>query len=314
MAGLFFLFLLPFCLGGKEVFCEICHTSIKGRYFLINRKPCCSRNCVEEMRRRLLPACALCRRSVERFVKRTSVAGEQVFCTSCNVLPGCFHCKFPAGGGLETLPDSRRICRECRRGAVKDPRRGEELFRKVRSDLKRLLGIGTGHRITFSLADSRKIASLNNRSSHREWGLFVCKKAARTKIVRSRLTGKVLQKTSLPVQKEYFIYILSHLPAGSFAQTAVHELTHDYMEEYFPCIKDPVWCEGAAEYAASLYNIVRKNSGRNQVMEKNDDPVYGEGYRMFRRLIPSSLSPREKAEKLKLLLARKNREEQKRRR
>ena len=308
MTALVFLWMIPFTLAGGELFCRICHGRISGRYFTVNKKPCCSRNCAEEMRRRLLPECYACRRSMERFVKITSHNEERSYCLSCNGRPKCFHCKFPERS-LIRLPDGRRLCRICSHSAVTDRGQAAELFSRTRRNMGRFLGIETPCRISFSLADTRKIASLHKEGGTKEWGLYVCRKRTKMQIVRSTRTGKIIRRQPLPAEKQCFIYILSHLTRDTFSQTAAHELTHDYMEEHFPCIKDPLWCEGAAEYAAFLYNIVTKNSGRNRTIEKNQDPVYGGGFRMIASRIPSHLSPRQKAEHLIKLLAGKNREE-----
>ena len=232
VVALFFLFFLPFSLVAEEVFCHICHSRIQGRYFLINKLPCCSSGCVAEMRRQILPECALCRKSMEKYVTISSPAGgEKSFCIPCSRYAKCFHCKFPRKG-MRRLPDSRRLCQECSRYGIVNSLEADRLFMRTRREFGKLLGLATSHRISFALADVRKMMELNPEGGRKEWGLFHAQTRTETRITRSARTGKVIKQEPLRTEKKYAVWILSHLTPESFATVAVHELTHDYMSEY----------------------------------------------------------------------------------
>jgi hypothetical protein len=71
------------------------------------------------------------------------------------------------------------------------------------------------------------------------------------------------------------------LPEDKFTEVAAHELAHDWMEENFPEVKDPVVVEGWAEYVSSLVNSFFGNEYLNEQKKYNGDPVYGKGYSLI---------------------------------
>lgn len=79
------------------------------------------------------------------------------------------------------------------------------------------------------------------------------------------------------------ITILDHLPRAKMAEVMAHELAHDYMQRRWPYIADAKLKEGFAETVAAAYNHLSGQDAWNYRMEKNPDPIYGDGYRLVRK-------------------------------
>jgi hypothetical protein len=78
------------------------------------------------------------------------------------------------------------------------------------------------------------------------------------------------------------ILILHGLPQEHFSAIAAHELCHSYLfANAFPKL-EPLVEEGVCELASHLWLMRQKTpeaAFRLRLMENNDDPIYGEGYR-----------------------------------
>ena len=66
-----------------------------------------------------------------------------------------------------------------------------------------------------------------------------------------------------------------------FIEVASHELAHDWMQEYYPKISDLKVKEGWAQYIAWRVNKIYGNLDFNTLIEKNKDPIYGDGFRLI---------------------------------
>ena len=80
------------------------------------------------------------------------------------------------------------------------------------------------------------------------------------------------------VSERCTILILDALPRDQFIEVAAHEAAHDWLNHHGRSLP-PSWSEGFPEYVASLVNLRHGNGSRNLRMEKNEDPVYGAGFR-----------------------------------
>ena len=84
---------------------------------------------------------------------------------------------------------------------------------------------------------------------------------------------------------EHIVYILDYMPKFAFAGVFAHELLHVWQNE--KGIKPPKdICEGFCNLGSySVYLDINNEAAKNFInqMEKNPDPVYGEGYRKVKR-------------------------------
>ena len=83
------------------------------------------------------------------------------------------------------------------------------------------------------------------------------------------------------------IHILSHQRPDNFMATAIHELTHDLIADHYPRLKDaPDWVhEGICQYVAATYCRKFQFGDALHVIETSPNPVYGDGYRYFKKTL-----------------------------
>lgn len=276
--------LFPFFLLAQNSECPVCaqcYTPItKGKYYRLNNKTYCSERCMKKV----FPKCYFCGAACLKYWTSTLDPGKKL-CENCKDLPNCFFC-----GKISkhsTVNYGRKFCRECSESAVGDPETAEFLFRKVRREFKNTLGISTTHRITFSIVtpsimEKKKRAKLDPNQT----GLFVYQSKGESIVKYNKRTGRVLSRNH-NIRKYYAIYILTYLPLTEFRRTVVHELTHDWMEENYPHVKNKKINEGVCEYMSWLFLKTKDRNTPNanffaMRIEKNPDPVYGNGFRMIR--------------------------------
>ena len=266
--------------------CTECSRRIRqGTYFRMNGKTYCSKNCLENA----MPKCSICGKILERYMQ-SPVSGKK-YCESCAGKPQCFFCGDIAGTGAGyRITNEMLLCRNCRKSSVSQPRKAYPLFTLIRKQLKERLGISTDHRISFYLTSygvlQRKLAGAPRSGQS---GLYECQTTVRTEKKIDTRTGKTVSSRVSSVLKKHFIYILSSLPDAEYRHAAVHELTHDWLGEYYPHVKDLKIQEGVCEYMAYLFlEDERKNNAGVRLalarMEKNTDPVYGDGFRFIRKI------------------------------
>ena len=252
--------------------CSVCGKKCRGGYSVSDGKVFCSEKCF----RKVLPVCTICGRPTASWSAPED--GSYIACPECRKNPPCFVCGVPRTG--RKLPDGRTICRQCRGGAVTDPEEAKRHFRKVRRELRERFDISTGHRIEFALTDRERLHRLagNRSDSTRELGLFVHHVRRRT-VKRRDPKGRVISQKTETVAESFNIYALDYLTREYLEYVCAHELGHDWQVEHYPNIKDPSVREGFAEYVGWLYNRMHGRHQLNRRIEKNVDPVYGDGFR-----------------------------------
>jgi len=179
-----------------------------------------------------------------------------------------FACDLPCRG--ELLPDGRTLCGNCLATAVTDPAEAEKLCREVEREVAGLLGSPGCGRTGFVLCD---LATLNRGREIVPGGKYElgrCNYEYRTRTYPGRKPEIVSERCT--------ILILDTLPRDQFIEVAAHEAAHDWLNHHGRSLP-PSWSEGFPEYVASLVNLRHGNGSRNLRMEKNEDPVYGAGFR-----------------------------------
>ena len=97
------------------------------------------------------------------------------------------------------------------------------------------------------------------------------------------LDGKVIKKDTKRVSES--IYLLNGVCREDLLVTAVHELTHDWLTDYYPGIKvAPLWVEeGACQYISWIYAKQMKFDRQVAKIAAATDDVYGKGFKFFHK-------------------------------
>lgn len=255
--------------------CVECKRDISGRYFTSNDKTYCSEACVQKT----WPKCSLCGKPFRAGVQMAEDPSK-IFCAECAAKTPCFSCRLPAD--CRKLDDGREICPQCFSRAIFDLGPAREIFDEVRQRLRDELKLGTERRIHFqltSLPDLEKRSKDNGINQGIELGLFYHNFTEVTKTITSALPW-IKPKTEIRRTNERFaIYALYGLPKEKLIEVCAHELAHDWMQKNYPGIRDMKIREGWAEYVATKANRLFGNENLNRRIERNPDPVYGDGYR-----------------------------------
>lgn len=306
---LFFLILAAQA-SAENIYCDQCGNRIKegASYITSGSEKYCDYECYEKS----LPRCAVCGKPVkvgyvsegknycsEKCLSTTweicSLCGKRVnkgvhfgnkdgifYCSDCAEKPVCSGCGLP--NDCSVLPDGRNICNKCQSSAVTSLRESIGMIREVRKIMKEEFDIFTDNDIKYRLVDNNELRKLSGHSEM-ELGLFQHEEWKNTEIItKKRLGIKIGEEKNIIMSDSFTIFILTSLPAEKFYDVAAHELAHDWMEMYYPNIRDKVIIEGWAEYAASLVNSFFGREHLNEQKKYNNDPVYGNGYRLLSKI------------------------------
>ena len=200
--------------------------------------------------------------------------------TYCSVhahgLSECYSCHRlicdPLTGGGVRCADGRSICSRCRRTAIDTVAQGQPVLAQVRRSLAKL-GLEIGRVETpLRLVDQNEMKKRSTKAySKQPAGM-----ASHHTVTRD---GQVVERS---VEA---ILILQGLPQEHFAAIAAHELCHTYLfMNEFPEL-EPLIEEGLCELAEYLWLKQQKTpeaAFRLKLMDGNDDPIYGRGFRAAR--------------------------------
>lgn len=265
------------CLAPSLPVCDMCGQSVQGNYFQSNGKTYCCEACYH----RSLPRCAACGQLMSAWLE---IEGKR-YCHTCANDRRCDACGHP--GPSIGLRDGRRICTECWKTAVVEQQDGEQLFRMVRRKMGRALDLATEHEITFHLVSRDDLERISNGSaSGKELGYFQYQAETTTTYFTTRDRNGNEQKrvAGERTDEKYHIYVLYGLPEKRLMEVVAHELAHDWMRANLPRIKAPIFEEGFAEYVAWLVNDSFGHHNLKRRIEENEDPVYGDGFKMMKGL------------------------------
>jgi len=181
-------------------------------------------------------------------------------CFSC----GRLVCDALTGGGVQ-YEDGRVVCNLCRESAVDDRAEGKAILAGVRGTL-RILGIDLGSAtIPLGLVDLHELKEGGSRDL-----------SGNTRTAVWTRSDEIIRRDVEEVS------ILRGLPYEHFGAVAAHELGHAWLFlEEFPELPSRVE-EGICELLAYLWLQQMGTLDaeyRMRVMQHNEDPVYGDGFR-----------------------------------
>lgn len=261
--------------------CVECKREISGRYFTANGKAYCSEACIQKT----WPKCSLCGKPFRSGVQMSEDPAK-VFCAECAAKPQCFSCQLPAD--CRKLDDGREICPQCFSRAIFELGTAREIFDEVRRRLRDELKLGTDRKIYFQLTSLPELEKRSKESGVNqgiELGLFYHNFTEVTRTTTFALPWKKPKTEIIRTNERFAIYVLYGLPKEKLIEVCAHELAHDWMQDNYPGIKDMKIREGWAEYVATKANRLFGNENLNRRIERNPDPVYGDGYRAIAQYV-----------------------------
>jgi hypothetical protein len=190
-----------------------------------------------------------------------------VVCRRCQkAAPRCDVCGVPMGDNHVHLPDGRRTCVHCNQTAIYDQPRAEALFERVARVVTDQIGLGLNVGADFALADHQHLQRLAEEAS------------SDIQSDPSKVVGLFVRKG-----RKRVMYVLSGLPQVLLIQTVAHEWAHAWQGENCPLLKDPLVCEGFAEWTA-YKTLQSMGAVRKMALMEEQNGLYGEGLRRMLEL------------------------------
>lgn len=251
--------------------CAVCNRPIEGRYITANGKNY-HENCYNT---RVAMRCDLCN-AVINGQYHTTFWGEVYCAQHQGKTPECTYCGRYIGdrhnrGGKE-YSDGRQVCNICLKTAVNDEREGRRIMERVRGILARYDIDVDILAIPLHLVDRNELSRAYGKDMHDHSGF--CQ-------------HDFIKSGDRILDQHFQIYVLAGMPKMHFVATIAHELMHVWQYRNSPPDNQLEFCEGSCNYAAWL--VLSNYSGAEasyqmRVLEQNDNPVYGEGFRRVKQL------------------------------
>jgi Protein DA1 len=294
------------CINKTRPKCAVCGRTIN-RMWRFKGKDYCSQACLDK----ILPKCSVCNKPVRKGVsrkgkyycsrecsdstlKKCSMCGGRLrgrymniggsyYCKNCASRPRCFCCQKPADGA--SLSDGRLVCKKCMKNPVTSMEQLKKIHQEVQLLLKDKLKLKTPAEVELRIVDFPTLQKKSpNYSEGIELGLFEYKCKIHTETKKNILMGTETSRT-YKTDEKYIIYILSHLPEYKAKEVMAHELAHAWMQKYYSGISDLKIREGWAQYVAHDANRLMNQAYLNPHIENNKDPIYGDGYRLIKKMV-----------------------------
>lgn len=254
--------------------CAHCHQPFAGRsYYERGGQPYCE-SCYDQLFRQ---RCTVCGNPI-KGTYYTDHWGNSYCKAHENTTPRCFSCgrliaQRLTGGGVR-FRDGRTMCNLCRKTGIDTPEQGRPVLDQVRRTLATFgLDLGTVS-IPLRLGSQSELGN-----STRTATVPVAGKCRTTSWSQQ---GQVIRRE---VEE---ILVLHGLPCEHFAATVAHELGHAWVALNVLSGLPQTVEEGLCELAEHLWlrrQGTPEAARRIQLMEQNEDPVYGAGFRAAQRAL-----------------------------
>ncbi|MBD3401859.1 protein DA1 [candidate division GN15 bacterium] len=170
--------------------------------------------------------------------------------------------------GGTTYRDGRTVCGSCLETAVHDEDEAGMIMREVAGHLAEI-GIEVDPDvIDLHLIDLGEMVSRFGKQSHNLRGFVDYHE-------KTSMLGVVKERT-------IDLYLVTGMPRRHTVTTLAHEMTHVWQYLNGRLATDPLFSEGSCNYAAFLVLLNYPGDETEYVIEtllKDDDPIYGEGFR-----------------------------------
>ncbi|MEB3298162.1 MAG: protein DA1 [Candidatus Sericytochromatia bacterium] len=264
----------------QQLTCGVCGRSIEGRY-LQNQQGNFHPACYAD---KLAPRCAICSQAV-MGTSRVDRWGFHAHAEHGRGIHQCAYCgriigQGSTGGGV-TYTDGRLVCNLCRRTAVDTPEAGVKIMKRVRDRIAQWGLMLDSPLIPLALGMRPWLQHIQRQGSYAFGGETVGLTRA---VVRQRVRGaEVLDR-----QVDLSVFALAGLPEDVFASVMGHELMHAWGHLAGSQRRQPQLEEGAARYVEALILAetgTPESTKRLEMIQYDDDPTYGAGFRRVRRFV-----------------------------
>jgi hypothetical protein len=190
--------------------------------------------------------------------------GSHLYCPRCfRQKPRCDTCGRPMDVPAWKRVEGRPMCGRCRQTVVADPDSAHALYRRVRSQLIKLLDLRLDEPCQLKIAGQRQMLGLLDKSAllHLDAGS------------RGRCFGLFLREGN-----HRAIFVEEGLPQIVLLEVLAHEYAHAWQSEHCPSDLPLLVQEGFAEWVS--YKLLQKWGCRKRLarMLRRDD-IYGRGLR-----------------------------------
>ncbi len=219
------------------------------------------------------PICLVCGKRILGTVL-TNIWSETIHAEHEATVQLCSSCgRYALPEKSSVLPDGRVQCDACRREAVRSKDQARDLVRGV-AEILAASGIELETKLRWirvKLVDRNRLRELQADGKDKE-GVYMV----------------VTETDDAGMGRTYewnTIFLLSELPVDKMKGVAAHELFHLWQHEHGADAGDARWSEGSAQVASE---IVYRSLGSDlalhllDAMQKEEDPIYGGGYREAR--------------------------------
>ncbi|NQZ58784.1 MAG: hypothetical protein HRT88_15130 [Lentisphaeraceae bacterium] len=251
--------------------CSVCKSTLTGKYKIANDKKFCSDKCLST----ILPKCALCKAPC----RQGRTLENKTYCVRCAVRPRCFSCSHPVGNGQKHA-DGRAFCETCVPNLLFDVSVAKQLYSQAIKEHEKLSGKraqSTPPLNMVNLLEMKKKHPVKEADGMSLRGYYNVLERRIDQFRNGRKVGSKIKKVGES------IYIVDGLQKEDFLVTAVHELTHDWLSDYYPGIKvAPLWVEeGCCQYLAYTFCLNKNYKNLARQIKNSKDKVYGEGFRFY---------------------------------
>jgi hypothetical protein len=265
----------PACYGEEAgLVCAKCGKNIDGEYIISGDKKY-HRECYDNF---VLPKCDVCSLPLKGSYTVDSY-GNKYHTTHLNETSKCDCCdrlisKTITGGG-KALSDGRHICNICYATSVNNQR---DIERELDLVAQRLIGMGINlnvNKISVAGVDRNGLKKRSAAYTYKMQGY------CDSKTEKEFINNKLVKKTD-----SHTIYVLNYLPRTGLESVLAHELMHSWIYENTSNAHTDKVREGACNFISYLYlkELHSKESSDFIIrLDKNPDPVYGEGFREIKK-------------------------------
>lgn len=291
-------------------YCHLCGQAISGRYYIYGlRLVVCERcnaerpRCVRcnmplalskaEAARFAHPLCPECERSAlrcaccheaitgsfHRFEELVTGAEGRHFCARCvHTHPSCDLCHAPVPSPALPTVDGQYRCALCASQMVVRTHEAEQLYVEALRAVTGVMGAALTQAPTLALVGRRQMGEVRRRAE----------RAAGIVSVPADMdagadgTGYHVLGFFYRAGSAATIYAEVGLPRPLLLGTLAHEIGHAWQALYAPDVRDPLLCEGFAEWVAHHVLVARGHQTMAERATRRDD-LYGRGLRAYLR-------------------------------
>jgi hypothetical protein len=224
---------------------------------------------------RTLPRCNACEQPIigtfYQFEELLPAAAVRRFCTRCvHHRPHCDLCHAPVAAGAVPLDDGQYRCALCASDMVLDEAAVRAVYQQALAALTGVLGQPLASVPPLEVVGRRQMGQVRRRYERLE--VPVSPQPERN-AAGHHVLGFCAHEGGRST-----IYIERGLPRGLLLGTLAHELGHAWQYGYAPGLRDPLRCEGFAEWVAHRVLVASGLRSLAARATRRDD-LYGRGLR-----------------------------------